>query len=141
MPATLTQTYDIVTEESAANSETAEHGFYMPGGWTYPIPDGLTGEAFDTWCEETGPFAEPYDEDDYTGDRSDHLIERGIAQALLHDGFGWDHGDGIEWRGEDWMDETEDGEAGCMTRRAHVAGCDAGKVLALAKAGSADANL
>ena len=125
MPATLTQTYDIVTEESAANSETAEHGFYMPGGWTYPIPDGLTGEAFDTWCEETGPFAEPYDEDDYTGDRSDHLIERGIAQALLHDG----------------MDETEDGEAGCMTRRAHVAGCDAGKVLALAKAGSADANL
>lgn len=30
-------TYDIVTEESAQEGDTAEHGFYEPGGYYHPL--------------------------------------------------------------------------------------------------------
>ena len=35
--ATISFTYDIVTEESAVSGDTADHGFCDPGGWYYSL--------------------------------------------------------------------------------------------------------
>lgn len=37
-------TYDVVTEESAEYGDTAEQGWFSPGGYDHPIPPGLHGE-------------------------------------------------------------------------------------------------
>jgi hypothetical protein len=33
-------TYEVTIEESAAEGCVAEHGWWMPGGWEYPLEDG-----------------------------------------------------------------------------------------------------
>jgi hypothetical protein len=35
----LTFTYEVITPESAAEGCTAEHGWYMPGGYQHPLED------------------------------------------------------------------------------------------------------
>lgn len=48
-------TYDLVTEESAADGEAAERGYAAPGGWHFPIPlDGIGGAERDEMALEIG---------------------------------------------------------------------------------------
>ena len=54
MAARATFTYTVTTDESAEIGEWAEHGWYLPGGWEYPL---------ETW----------------EGDRDDGLIDRARA--------------------------------------------------------------
>jgi hypothetical protein len=44
---TYSFTYDIVTPESAEQGDTSENGWYVPGGWKYPLfnDDGSPNEA------------------------------------------------------------------------------------------------
>ncbi len=35
----VTITYDVTTPESVEHGDTADHGFYGPGGWKYSIAD------------------------------------------------------------------------------------------------------
>ena len=39
MTARFEITYSVVTEESAQEGCSAEHGWWMPGGWEYPLED------------------------------------------------------------------------------------------------------
>lgn len=43
-------TYDVTTPESAEHGDTADHGFYGPGGWKYSIAD----EDFQARVERVG---------------------------------------------------------------------------------------
>lgn len=85
----VTVTYEIVTPESAEHGDAAERGFYQPGGWHYPTPDGLVGEDFTRWCEETGN-ADPIKHDD--------IYE--VARDAIYDGYGVEEGcDSTGWSG------------------------------------------
>jgi len=46
--ATFSITYEVITEESAANGDHAEHGWWTPGGWEYPLGADGTTEARET---------------------------------------------------------------------------------------------
>jgi hypothetical protein len=37
--------YSVTTPESAEHGDHAEHGYAAPGGWRFPMPDGLYGDA------------------------------------------------------------------------------------------------
>lgn len=105
----VTVTYEIVTPESAEHGDAAERGFYQPGGWHYPTPDGLVGEDFTRWCEETGN-ADPIKHDD--------IYE--VARDAIYDGYGVEEGcDWLVWQGDELDAETEDGDAGTEQRHMH----------------------
>jgi hypothetical protein len=47
MPLLVRYTYDYVTPESAADGDCAERGWYVPGGWHYPLHDQQASEPFE----------------------------------------------------------------------------------------------
>lgn len=150
MPYAYTITYDIVTEESAQDGDHAEHGFCQPGGWRYPIPAGLCGDAFTRWCEETGN-ADPVDLDVDPDDWDDFPAEREMARIMLDEGC-IDNGDSLPrwWSTESsWGDpssfaETEDGNEGLITYCYHPEGFtpeQLARIAKLMKAGNPNASL
>lgn len=40
-------TYDIVTHESAEQGDSAEQGYFLPGGWKVPTADAIADTAGD----------------------------------------------------------------------------------------------
>lgn len=46
----ITITYETVTTESAEDGDSADHGFYGPGGWRHSIADG----TFENMIKEFG---------------------------------------------------------------------------------------
>jgi hypothetical protein len=115
--ATYTITYDKVTPESAEDGDVSEHGFYLPGGYEYPIPDGCVGAEFTAWREATGPFDLPLETDEDTG-----VVDAAIA--ILRE-YGCDEpscrGGGFNGDTFVWYSETDpdvDYRTGEETRKA-----------------------
>lgn len=86
-------TYDKVTPESAEDGDVSERGWYMAGGWYYPVPDGLVGPEYGAWVEEQG-FYQPVDPDEL--DEGEDPIVRACADIVLEYG-GVETYDGTSW--------------------------------------------
>lgn len=76
-PFRVTWTYDRVTEESAADGDTSERGFYSPGGWYWPIEDG------DGYHEDVLAQAKRGEMDTEYGSLSD------LRHDMRDNGVGW----------------------------------------------------
>lgn len=55
IPLKWTKTYDLVTPESAENSDVADRGFVLPDGTDLSMADAPVGPEFEKWCDEHGP--------------------------------------------------------------------------------------
>ena len=113
-----TKTYQIVTVESAVDGDFAEHGFTLPGGWDYPIPDGCVGDDFKRWCEETGPFEVEITGEEYWEDDDGTVYLTYTAPAELKDRHNIDDRDEVFAK----MEKALDG----FTEQAVTGGSDAG---------------
>lgn len=105
----FTLCYDVVTQESAQDGDTAENGFYLPGGYQYPLsrtnkrertlnaagrgefdldPHAALCEARDLGiCEDTGGgwFSTTDGHTDYrTGDNTSYTLHpNGVTPATF----------------------------------------------------------
>lgn len=112
--ADYTITYEKVTPESAAEGDSIERGYYMPGGWEYPIPDGLVGPAFTEWCNRMGPFDIPLETDEDTT-----RVEAAVLTLLEYGCSEWSGHGGTYYQ----VDSDTDYRTGEETRKAiHLAG-------------------
>jgi hypothetical protein len=99
-------TYDIVTPDSAEYGDTAERGYWMPGGWRYAQHD-----------DGTYPDADLSEYDI----KADSIRE--LAQDAIRDGYhcgGQECPRWLTWGGEsDYTATTECGDPGTETRHLH----------------------
>ncbi len=132
--------YDIVTEESAIDGDTAERGWLI-NDCEIPVPrfdddTFIVGPAYQRWCETMRVETE-VDAEDWLGTscdrREDYPCERYMAEVILdlpHDYIEpscepWQPGSWYSlYAGSDeqWTAETEDGTAGTRSLAVHLDG-------------------
>jgi len=104
---TICRTYDVVTPESAENGDTAEHGFILPGGWTFdlnvpevskdveehpelywvPVTPGDVRAAVE-WAQEHGCIRDNGDGSFYSEDPDvDYATGEATSYAIHFNGF------------------------------------------------------